>query len=260
MNWFLKNLEILGLYQPQNKQFFTPELISLISGLGGAIIGACVGGFISWLIARQAANLTLKRDEEARIKEQKSHALSLMIKASLVLADVVAIAKLIDQSLSTANENKLTNQPLWRRIVPTISHKQTFEVEAVELAPLMEAKANEIVYAATELFLQHATLITALEKYAILRGEMKKLIPTHLGTKDTVVVSALTESEVAALAPYELELESLISEVRSMLPELREKAEKVSFGIGPAIRAYYEAEDFPMLIDGNKDQSAKGAE
>ncbi|MEW4459242.1 hypothetical protein AB1K42_14205 [Roseibium algicola] len=260
MDWFLKSLEILGLYQPQTEQFFTPEMISLISGLGGAIIGACVGGLISWLIARQAAELTLKRDEEARIKEQKGHALSLMIKASLVLADVVAISKLIDQSLSTANENGLTDQPLWRRIVPTISHKQIFEIEAVELAPLMEAKANEVVYAATELFMQHATLVTALEKYAVLRGEMKRLIPRHVGTKDTVVMSALSEQEAAALAPYELELESLITEVRSIIPDLRQKAEMVTFGIGPAIRLHYKADDFPMLVDGTKDQGAIGAE
>ncbi len=257
MDWILERLEFLGLYHPPNEQLLSPEYINLISGFGGAVFGACVAGAISWLIAKQTATQTLRRDEEARAREQKSHALSLMVKASLVLADVVATSKLIDQSLSNANEKGLTSQPLWQRIVPTVSHKQIYEIDAAELAPLIEAKAYEIVYAATEMFMQHATLVTALEKYAALRGEMKNIIPRHLEANDTVIVSALTESEIAALAPYEIELESLISEIRIAIPPLKKKAEFVTFGVGPVIRTHYQANDFPAMIDGTKDAASQ---
>ena len=231
------------------------NLISLISGLGGAVLGAIVGGLISWILARQSSIQTLKRDQEARSQVQKGNALSLMIKASLILSDVVSIRKIIDKSLMDANSNGLTDQPLWRRVVPIVSHYQVFNIDANELSPLIEAKANEIFYNATELFAQHATLLSALEKYSTLRSAIKHKISKHEIVKDNVIVSSLTESDIAALAPYELELESLIKEIMTQIPDLQKLAESVTFSIGPAIRDYFKDSSFPCLISANGNEN-----
>ncbi|MBO6857653.1 hypothetical protein [Roseibium sp.] len=248
MDWFLKSLEILGLYQPRTNLFFTPELISLVSGLGGAVLGALIAGLISWVLARQSAKLTLERDEAAREKEQMGHALSLMIKSSLILSDVVGLGNKIEEALRQTKEIGMPETPLWRRIPPTISHKQIYPVEAIELAPLLEAKEHDLVQTAIEVFLQHATLGTAAEKYNALRSEMKDRIPKHKGTDGNMVHSTLHESEVAALAPHELELETLITEILKSVQALKVSAEKVTFGVGPAIRAHYKTKDFPQLV------------
>ncbi|WP_223475882.1 hypothetical protein [Oricola indica] len=225
-----------------------PEIVNLTSGFGGALLGALVGGFISWLLAKQSSAETLKRDREARDEEQKSYALRLMVKASLVLSDVVAIKNAINQSLSDANERGLSHLPFWRRVIPIVPSSKSYEVDASELVPLIAAKEADLVTAATEVFMQHATLIAAIDTYFEKRGEIKKLIKRHSGVRDGVVMSELTESEIAALAPYELELESIIKEVRSALGPLQANAEKVTFGIGPAIQKHYGDKGFPIFI------------
>ncbi|MDF1609366.1 hypothetical protein PZ897_14370 [Hoeflea sp. YIM 152468] len=224
------------------------EYATLISGFGGALLGAVVGGVISWVLARQSAANTTNRDREARDQDQKGQALRLMVKASLVLSDVVAIKSSIDQSLSEANERGLSHYPVWRRVLPIVSSNQIYQIEAAELAPLMEARANEIVYAATDMLMQHSTLIAALESYSEKRGELKKILKRHTATADGVITSELTESEVAEMAPYEIELESLIKEIRSRLHPVQELAEKVTFGIGPAIQKHYGDRNFPVFV------------
>ncbi|EDQ33971.2 hypothetical protein HPDFL43_05940 [Hoeflea phototrophica DFL-43] len=179
-----------------------------------------------------------------------------MMKASLVLSDVVAIKNSIDQSLSEANERGLSHYPFWRRVLPIVSSNQIYQIEASELAPLMEAKANEIVYAATDMLMQHSVLIAALQSYSEKRGELKKIIKRHTATEDGVLTSGLTESEVAEMAPYEIELESLIKEVRSRLHPVQELAEKVTFGIGPAIQKHYGDNDFPVFVAAQIGQEA----
>ncbi|MEQ8306677.1 MAG: hypothetical protein RIA09_08965 [Hoeflea sp.] len=235
------------------------EFATLVSGFGGALLGAVVGGMISWVLARQSAANTARRDKEARNQEQKAHALRLMVKASLVLSDVVAIKNSIDQSLSEANEKGLSHYPFWRRVLPIVSSYQTYPIEASELAPLMEAKANEIVYAATDMLMKHSILVAALERYSEKRGELKKIMKRHTATEDGVLTSALTEDEVAEMAPYEIELESLIKEVRSRLEPIQNLTEKVTYGIGPAIQTHYGDKEFPVFVAAETGQEAPAA-
>lgn len=96
------------------------EYVTLLSGFGGAVVGAAVSAVVSLLVAKQSANETLRRDLQTRAKDQQALALNLMIKSSLILSDIASIQQAIDESFSTANEHRLTHLPTWQRVLPII--------------------------------------------------------------------------------------------------------------------------------------------
>ena len=118
------------------------EYATLLSGFGGALIGAIVSAIVSFILAKQTASETLRRDEASRDAGEAAFPLRLMVKASLVLSEVVSVSRSINESLSEASDRNLTDQPLWRRVLPIIGLGERYSVEAAELAPLMAARST----------------------------------------------------------------------------------------------------------------------
>jgi hypothetical protein len=237
------------------------ERATLLSGFGGALLGAAISAFASMILSRQQAKEVLLRDAQASEREDQSCMLSLMIKTSLILSDVVAIRRSIDESLVEANDRNLTHLPLWMRILPIVGKYRTYDVEARELAPLIAMREYDIVYDANNVVMQHASLVEGVKEYSRLRQEVKALTSKHAADPSGILVSEFTEEEMGRLAPYTLELESLIRTIRARLPELQCVAERVTYGIGPAVRRRYPDADFPMFVpkttdDEGSDQSS----
>lgn len=145
----------------------------------------------------------------------------------------------------------MTDQPLWKRILPIVGSYQLYDVDAAELAPVIAAKNNELMHTAVTLFMQHRNLIEAVKIYSNKRDQVKEIVTNHITASDGVITSGLTKEEVSALAPLEMELESLITSIRSMLPDLIQMGETVTFGIGPAMRKFYGTDDFPLFAPKN---------
>lgn len=235
------------------------EYATLLSGFGGAVVGATISSLASLALAKQASSETLRRDAAARDAHDAANALRLMTKASLILSDLIAISRSIDESLSQANERHLTDQPLWRRVLPIVGGSETFTIEAAELAPLMSAKENNLVYASNDLFMQHASLTAAIETYSRTRLELKTVITRHAVLSTGILSSTLSQEDVERMAPYEMELESLISEIRARLPDLIRLAERVTYGIGPPMRRRY-GDNFPVFVPpGSTDKGSPAA-
>ncbi|BAV45733.1 hypothetical protein MesoLj113a_41810 [Mesorhizobium sp. 113-1-2] len=225
----------------------TSDHATLLAGFGGAVIGSVLSALVSFILAKQASAETLLRDFEARLAEQKSYVLRLMVKASVVLSDLVAIRKAIDESLSNANDRNLTAEPLWKRVLPIVGSYQTFDIDAAELSPLIAAKDNALMQASVTLFMQHRNLIEAVRVYADLRGRVKEIVVHHFGSSEGVLTSGLTQEQMSKLMPLEIELESLIKTIRAMLTDLIPLAEKVTFEIGPAMQKFFGSQDFPVF-------------
>ncbi|UVK53338.1 hypothetical protein DBIPINDM_006821 [Mesorhizobium sp. AR02] len=225
----------------------TAEYATLLSGFGGAVLGSGMSAFVALVLARQTSKETLDRDIRARNAEQQSYALRLMVKASLILSDVVAIQRSIDSSLSDANDRNLTSQPLWKRILPIVGSYQLYDVDAAELSPLIAAKNSGLMQSAVTLFMQHRNLIEVVKVYSEKRDLVKSYITHHITAADGVITSGLTEADVSRLAPLEMELESLAKGIREMIPNLISLGEQVTYGIGPAMRKFYENSEFPVF-------------
>lgn len=219
---------------------------ALAAGFGGALLGSGISAYVSWLLLRETSKETLKRDKEARDREIQSHATSLMMKASLLLSDVVAVQRSIDESLSEANALGLTSKPLWQRVLPMVGAEKHITLEPLELGALIEAGANDLVYEATDLFQLHPVLVQGIILYNSKRSEVRAISDMNEDAGGGVLNTALTASQVGKLAPLSVELESLIKQIREMLPVVQKKAEAVTYGIGPAMRTRYQS-SFPIL-------------
>ncbi|WP_140749084.1 hypothetical protein [Mesorhizobium sp. B4-1-3] len=225
----------------------TSDHATLLAGFGGAVLGSCLSAVVSFILAKQASGETLSRDKEARRAEQKAYVLRLTVKASVVLSDVVAIQKTIDQSLSEANDRKLTGQPLWQRVLPIVGSYQTFDIDPSELSPLIAAKDNDLMQASVTLFMQHRNLVEAVKLYGEKRDKVKAIVMTHFNEAEGVITSGLTQDQMSALLPVGVELESIIKQIRAMLIDLKQIGERVTFGVGPAMRKYLGDDTIPVF-------------
>lgn len=231
----------------------TSDHATLLAGFGGAVLGSGMSALVSFILAKQTSAETLRRDAEVRRAEQKSYVLRLMVKASLVLSDVVAIQQTIEQSLSDANERNLTGLPLWRRVLPIIGSYQTFDIDPPELSPLIAAKDSALVQASVTLFMQHRNVVEAVKVYGEKRDKVKEIVTTHFSEANGVVTSGMTQEQKSALLPLEVELETIIKNVRTMLVDLRRLGEQVTFSLGPAMRKYLDDDTIPVF--GPKEES-----
>lgn len=236
----------------------TSDHATLLAGFGGAVLGSGMSAVVSFILAKQTSAETLRRDSEVRRAEQKSYVLRLMVKSSMVLSDVVAIQKTIDQSLSNANDRNLTGEPLWKRVLPMIGSHQTFDIDPAELSPLIAAKDNDLMQASVTLFMQHHNLIEAIKVYAEKRDKVKNIVTTHFEEDRGVITSGLTQAQASALLPLEVELESIITQIRSMLLDLNHIAEKVTYGLGPAMRKYLGDDSIPIFSKPPADKTHQG--
>jgi hypothetical protein len=229
------------------------DWISLWSGLGGAVIGAVIGGLIAWLLALQASRASAERDKKHFEESIKARSLRLMVKSSIMLSDIAGIQRSINESLEAANARGLTNAPLWQRVTPLVGSYSAQPFDADEPAALMALKENDLAQSSIELFQRHENFLIALKLYGEKRQGFAGLVNRHVDLGGGMLSSLLTAEEMNRVAPFAVELESLIAQVREMAPELRELAETVTFGIGPAVRRKLDTTDFPLMApDPNK--------
>lgn len=224
------------------------QVTALLSGFGGAALGAVVGGAIAWLLSAQAAADSRRRDAEVREAETKGRALRLMVKSSLILTDVAAIMHAIDELLSAANAQGLGIGPFWRRVMPIIGPHRSFEVDADEMAPLIAAKEYKLFQQTIDLILGHQTFVQAVMEYSSKRQAMKDIMPPPVGGREGLLTAEFTSEDLARIQPWALELESIIVTIRARGPELRKLGETVTYAIGPAIRKHLRTEDFPKFV------------
>ncbi|RWA60736.1 hypothetical protein [Mesorhizobium sp.] len=172
------------------------------------------------------------------------------MKSSLILSDVVALKKVIDESLSNANDRGLTGLPLWKRVLPIVGSYQLYDVDAAELSPLIAAKDSHLMQNAVTLFMQHRNLVEAVKLYSEKRERVKEIVKNHLAVQEGVITSGLTKEELSQMLPLEIEMESLIKSIRVMVSDLIELGELVTFGIGPEMRKFFGTNDFPLFEKG----------
>jgi hypothetical protein len=202
-----------GINSMAGLDFHAPDIAVLIGGIGGGVVGAIVGGAIAWILAHQAAVESRRRDEEERQQAMKSRALRLMVKASLILTDVVGTMQTIDDSLSAANERGLALGPMWQRVMPIVGQQKAFDVDADELAPLIQAKEYALFQEAVDLVMQHQAFVQAVAEYSLKRQALKDHMPAPVAVSGGLVTSPMTAEDMARLAPRTLELARLIHEV-----------------------------------------------
>lgn len=249
---------VLGLWASQatgDIGTLNSDSATLLSGFGGAVLGAGISALVSFLLAARTARDALERDAAERLDVEKAKIANLMIKGSLVLSDVVAIKKSIAESLQQANERNLTHLPRWARVLPMIGSPQIFDVDPNELAPLIRAKNNEMMNSVVTMIMQHRNLALAVQTYSEKRGALKDITDMHTMERPGVLSSGLTREQVGKLAPLEMELDSVLHGIEEMIPFVEKLAAHVTFDLGPAMRTYFRSDDIPIFQQGEPESS-----
>lgn len=150
-----------------------------ISVLLSAILGALIAGVVSWLLARQTSNETLRRDAALRTDALGASALRLMIKASLILSDAQSLDRILREAIANGEQN-FPGAMRWQYIPGIATDYQVFEVEADELRPLLTVKEHALFQSAVTMIMVHRDLVNNLRRYAEERDRLREQMPPEL--------------------------------------------------------------------------------
>ncbi|MEP6828281.1 MAG: hypothetical protein ABJA10_09430 [Aestuariivirga sp.] len=211
------------------------NVITILVGFGGAIVGACVSGHV--------AKQQLK---EAKTQQQKAEFFKLMIRLSLVQTDFVNLKRSIDESIAEANAHGMNEMQTWAKVQGNAGDLDRISFSPDELTCLFEARQFDLITEIIGLGLKHTRLFDAFNTYSRLRVELKNHMPND-EVDGSFIGSNLTAADRQRLQPRFLELASLIDSILDLLPDYIEESTKVSSSIGPAARKYFGDNNFPVI-------------
>lgn len=211
------------------------NFITLLAGLGGAILG-------SWVSGRIARNYA----DTEKTNRQKTEFFKVMIKCSLIQSDFTNLKHELDEAVVMADKNGLANQPKWAKVQSNPDEFEKIEITPDDLVCLFEAREFELLSDLVAIGMKHSRITGAFNTYSRLRLEMKDHMPKN-DVKGSVVGSNLTKEDFIRLQPRFLELSSLLESIDQLLPRYVEESMLLSEKLGPAARKYFKDPKFPVL-------------
>ncbi|ANN59629.1 hypothetical protein A9174_24880 [Mesorhizobium loti NZP2037] len=218
--------------------------MALISGFGGAFLGAVVGGAISWLLARQAANESRRRDGEQRLAAEKAAAVRTTLKVQQITNGTFTVAQLIRNAVVDAQAKGLE---LWQVMKPHIGSKADVKIGAEDLAPFLDTSGNSFVDSITLAALRYEVLETTLIDYSARRAKLGELLAPF------TVMDMETGAGTTQVPPdQQAMIKTRVFELKDILQQLRDFAEvdlKANLALCDQVTSYGAAKygNFPKL-------------
>ncbi|MRG64596.1 hypothetical protein GH789_04760 [Rhizobium pusense] len=154
--------------------------VSDITTLVAGIVGAALGGAISWMQSRKSARETLQRDNEARLSIIENNALSTLLKVQRMANGYHTQKMYFWKQLREANAKKTINYPLWQILRSQIGGAEaaiTFSAE--EFIPLHLAGEIDLINECGLLAERYQVIERAMIEYTRLRRELEDLLADH---------------------------------------------------------------------------------
>lgn len=216
--------------------FFDPNIVTLVAGFGGAVLGSVVSGLVT---ARQNSN--------ARRIEQKAGIFKLMIKSSLIQSDFENLLNSIQDSVAEADRNGLRETPKWAKVQANAGAFDKISIDPEDLLCLFEAREFKLLNELVELGMKHGRVIDAFNLYSKLRTELKDHMPRH-DIRGPIIGANLNPDDQLRLGPRFLELSSILDHLDKLLPRYLAEAANINTRIGPAARKFFKDKKFPILV------------
>jgi len=222
------------------------DLATLLSGFGGAALG----GAVAWFLAKQATKETLRRDMDSRTSEEKSVALTVMLKTQQIANGYYTQKRYFDDCMRKANDLKVLHRPFWEVMRPMVGNSiapPTFNPN--DFVPLINAKKADLVDRCNLLALRYDVVESSLKFYTEKRQAMQEMLAQYSGAPDIT-------GKVHTIIPPELqpkynvmaaELEDLIRQVRSYVKEDFAEAKSICGELGRAFQEYFSDPTFFSL-------------
>lgn len=154
--------------------------VSDISTLVAGIVGAAIGGAISWAQSRQSSKETLQRDKESRMSVIENNALSTLLKVQRIANSYHTHKMYFWSQLREANANETFVPQLWQILKSQVAGSETgVSFSAEELVPLQLAGKTDLINECGLLAERLQVVERGMIEYTSLRREMEALLIDH---------------------------------------------------------------------------------
>jgi hypothetical protein len=191
---------------------------ALFSAIGGSMVGAVLGGSVSYFLQRKALKAAKAQRDEDRFEIRKALGFSLFYKMIQISSELNNSAVAISGSIEAGRKAGLTD--LYKVVQPVvpIADKVKFSSEEMALVLSLDTKLFNAIAALDNL---HNSTVALFELYLTRRTSvLEKFGATMAGNIGT---TGLTEAEKNWLAPRTVELNGLAA---AMFQQARDGAKR----------------------------------
>ncbi|MYM00375.1 hypothetical protein GR702_21835 [Novosphingobium sp. FGD1] len=149
-------------------------VIPLVSGIGGAVVGAGASYFASSRLAKLASDEVLARDKAARADQDKRAAHQVFVKLHAIANSIGSFQKQTLEMVAKADSDGNSHMPLYQRLSPFagIEREPSIEFSAEELAVYIGAKQADYVDDLLLLSRRYAACLASLDTFAKLKTDL----------------------------------------------------------------------------------------
>jgi hypothetical protein len=228
----------------------------LVPSAVGALIGAAAASVPAYLLAARSSKETLARDRLSRKEEQKAAAFRALVKLVTIINGVGTLHRHIEGLISQADAQGHSGLQLWRKVLPLAGFANTeLRFEGDDLSVFVSSGEFSYVTDLLQLAERSIALVSAFRSYA----EQRKLMTDELATMATAPMEGnlgsivLTPAELARLEPRSVELEMIVTQLRTFAREDYATAVALGDRFGPLVRSALPDTPFPNLAAGAVD-------
>lgn len=148
--------------------------IPLLSGIGGAVVGAGASYLASSRLAKHASDEVLERDKAARVDQEKRAAHQVFVKLHAIANSLGSFQKQISEMVAKAENDGNGHMPLYQRLSPFagIERKPSIWFSAEELAIYIGTKRADYVDDLLLLSQRYTACLASLETFAKLKTDL----------------------------------------------------------------------------------------
>ncbi|WWT39996.1 hypothetical protein [Nostoc phage Nsp-JY10] len=229
------------------------DAATLISGFGGALLGAIAGGAVSAWLAKASADRAKAAENEARVSREAVHCLSVMLKAQEIADGCYTQRKYILNGLKLAEEKGAAHLPKWQFVQQQASapvNAPTFTSE--ELVPFIKGKKPELIDRCRLASRRYAVLEATIDLYGSKRAALQDLlVPYSTALPGGQIVTSLPASgtvDYKKASLMILELESLLQDIIKTVNEDFAVAKQLCDDVSSAIQEMYGSQALGKLM------------
>lgn len=180
------------------------------AAIAGAIVGAAIGGIISYCLQRQAfAAETVKRDQD-KLERQQTLARSFIVKLTILYSHVSQLDRTIKQVFATANA---TGHELYQIALPILPIPSAVTFSTDELTILLTLKLDDQFNDAAMMDERHNNLYGILNIFNEKAVEFREKVTPQAFTGMMGHIES-TNAQLQELRPYMLALNQLVIALR----------------------------------------------
>jgi hypothetical protein len=197
-------LESIWLKLSENAEFW--------SGTAAAILGAFVGGaitfFVQWMSLREAQRI--RENDRRQIQEALGN--SLFFKLIKINSNFVGLHEYVETCFKNADERKLGGEP-WMFVEPLANPHDRIHFTSEEMGMLLSLKNNNVFNCLLRMDDIHNSLLGILEVF----NKERDILTERLNAdsfKDSMLKGVLDQNQILQLKPNMIRVNSLIDSMR----------------------------------------------